>query len=55
MTEETLKEMKAKHPEADPPKLPSGTLPTAVRFDVELVRKKVEGFPTGSAERGLSF
>jgi hypothetical protein len=49
MTEETLKEMKAKHPEADPPKLPSGTLPTAVRFDVELVRKKVEGFTTGSA------
>jgi hypothetical protein len=41
--------MRAKHPEADPPKLPSGTLPSPVRFDVELVRKKVEGFPAGSA------
>ena len=49
MNEETLKEMKAKHPEASPPKLPSGEVPPPVRFDVELVRRKVEGFPAGSA------
>ena len=49
MSEETLKEMKAKHPEAGLPTVPSGPAPTAVRFDVELVRKKVDGFPTGSA------
>ena len=49
VSEETLKEMRAKHPEADMPGLPSGIVPAAVRFDVELVRKKVEGFPTGSA------
>lgn len=47
--EETLKEMKSKHPEAGLPVLPSGPLPDPVRFDKELVRKKVEGFPTGSA------
>src|SRR6185312_9080429 len=28
---------------------PSGSVPEAVRFDVDLVRNKVEGFPTGSA------
>jgi hypothetical protein len=49
VTEETLKEMKAKHPEALPPALPVGTLPDAVRFDSDLVRKKVDGFPAGSA------
>src|SRR5687767_4942055 len=49
VTEDTLKEMKAKHPEAELPKVPSGSAPSAVRFDVEVVRKKVEGFPTGSA------
>ena len=49
MNEKTLKEMRAKHPEADLPTLPSGSIPEAVHFDVDLVRKKVEGFPTGSA------
>jgi hypothetical protein len=49
MTKETLLEMKAKHPEAELPTIPSGSTPTAVRFDTELVRKKVNGFPTGSA------
>ena len=50
VTEETLKEMKSKHPEALPPTLPvSGLLPDAVRFDTDLVRKKVDGFPAGSA------
>ena len=42
-TEETLKEMKSKHPEAPLPVLPPGPLPDAVRFDKELVRKKVDG------------
>ena len=41
--------MKPKHPEAELPVLPSGPLPDPVRFDKVLVRKKVEGFPTGSA------
>ena len=49
MNEVTLKEMRTKHPEADLPKLTSGSIPQAVRFDVDLVRKKVEGFLTGSA------
>ena len=49
VTEETLKEMKAKHPEAVLPVVASGPSPDPVRFDVDLVRKKVEGFPTGSA------
>ena len=50
VTEETLKEMKSKHPEALPPTLPvGGLLPEAVRFDTDLVRKKVDGFPAGSA------
>ena len=49
MNADTLKEMQAKHPEAGMPALPSGPVPEAVRFDVDLVRKKVEGFPTGSA------
>ena len=48
-SEETLREMKSKHPEAELPVLPSGPLPDPVRFDKVLVRKKVEGFPTGSA------
>ena len=48
-TEQTLKEMKFKHPEALPPVRPAGPVPDAVRFDVDLVRKKVDGFPTGSA------
>ena len=38
MNADTLKEMRSKHPEAGLPTLPSGS-----------VRKKVEGFPTGSA------
>ena len=41
--------MKSKHPEALPPTLGTGSLPDAVRFDTELVRKKVDGFPAGSA------
>ena len=45
VTEETLKEMKSKHPGAMPPTLPVGTVPDAVRFDTELVCKKVDGFP----------
>ena len=49
MNADTLKEMRTKHPEADLPTLPSGSIPEAVRFDEDLVRKKVEGFPTGSA------
>ncbi len=49
MNEDTLKEMRTKHPEAALPTLPSGSIPEAVRFDVDLVLKKVEGFPTGSA------
>ena len=40
--------MKSKHPEALPPVRPAGPIPDAVRFDVDLVRKKVDGFPTGS-------
>ena len=59
VSEETLKEMRAKHPEADLPRLPSGIVPAAVRFDVELVRKKVEGFLLDLQlvlqVRGLSF
>jgi len=43
-SEETLREMKSKHPEAELPVLPSGPLPDPVRFDKVLVRKKVEGF-----------
>jgi hypothetical protein len=46
MNADTIKEMRTKHPEAALPKLPSGSVPEAVRFDVDLVRKKVEGFPT---------
>jgi len=49
VTEDSVKEMKSKHPEAPLPSLPSGPSPEPVRFDVELVRKKVDGFPTGSA------
>ena len=49
VTEQTLKEMKLKHPEAALPKLPSGPSPDPVKFDVDLVRRKVDGFPTGSA------
>jgi hypothetical protein len=49
VTEETLKEMKSKHPGAMLPTLPSGPVPDAVRFDADLVRKKVDGFPAGSA------
>ena len=39
MTKETLTEMKAKHPEAELPTVPSGSAPTAVRFDTELVQE----------------
>ena len=49
VTEQSLKEMKSKHPVAAPPTLPTGSLPDAVRFDADLVRKKVDGFPAGSA------
>ena len=49
VTEESLKEMKSKHPGAMPPTLPEGPLPDAVRFDADLVRQKVDGFPAGSA------
>ena len=50
VTEESLKEMKSKHPWALPPSLPSvSPPPEPVRFDTDLVRKKVDGFPTGSA------
>ena len=42
VTEESLKEMKSKHPEAMRPVLPAGPIP-------DLVRKKVDGFPAGSA------
>ena len=49
VTEDSIKEMKSKHPGALPPKLPSGVSPEPLRFDEDLVRQKVEGFPTGSA------
>src|SRR6478609_1946666 len=49
VTEEAVKEMKEKHPQAPKPTLPLGSLPDAVRFDPDFVRRKVEGFPTGSA------
>ena len=49
VTPETVREMELKHPEALPPHLPPGDVPDAVQFDEGLVRKKVEGFPTGSA------
>jgi len=39
MNTDTLKEMRAKHPEGDLPTLPSGPVPEAIRFDVDLVRK----------------
>jgi len=48
-SEESLRVMKSKHPEASPPLLPLGPRPEPVRFDKELVRMKVDGFPTGSA------
>ena len=41
--------MKEKHPQAPKPTLPLGSLPDAVRFEPDVVRRKVEGFPTGSA------
>ena len=41
--------MKDKHPQGPNPKLPDGPLPEALTTDPETVRKKVEGFPTGSA------
>jgi hypothetical protein len=49
VTEDAIKEMMDKHPKAAKPRLPEGPLPEALRFDPELVRRKVEGFPTGSA------
>jgi len=49
VTEEAVKEMKEKHPQAPKPTLPLGSLPDAVRFEPDVVRRKVEGFPTGSA------
>ena len=48
-TEKAVKEMRSKHPSASLPKLPEGPLPDPIVFDSDLVRKKVEGFPTGSA------
>ena len=49
VTEEAVKEMKEKHPEAPKPKLPGGPPPEALRFEPDVVRRKVEGFPAGSA------
>jgi hypothetical protein len=49
VSEASVAEMKLKHPEALPPTLPVGEVPDAVQFDELLVRKKLEGFPTGSA------
>ena len=49
VTDESIKEMKEKHPGAPKPKLPDGPVPDAVRFESDVVRRKVEGFPTGSA------
>jgi len=47
----SVKEMKSKHPEAARPVLPAAAhaSPAPLRFDDELVLKKVESFPTGSA------
>jgi hypothetical protein len=44
VTEDSIKEMLSQHPGALPPTLPSGTSPEPLRFDEDLVRKKVEGF-----------
>jgi len=49
VTEEAIKEMMEKHPKAPKPALPEGPLPEALRFEPEVVRRKVEGFPNGSA------
>ena len=51
ISEESIREMRLKHPIATPPKPPHfvGPAPDPIRFDPGLVRKKVEGFPTGSA------
>ena len=51
ISEDSIKEMRLKHPIATPPKPPHfvGPAPDPIRFDPGLVRKKVEGFPTGSA------
>jgi len=49
VTEEAIKEMMEKHPKAPKPRLPEGPLPEALRFEPEVVRRKVEGFPNGSA------
>ena len=55
VTEETLKEMKSKHPGAMLPTLPSGPVPDAVRFDADLVRKKIDGFPAAVLEGHLGM
>jgi hypothetical protein len=43
VSEEAIKEMTDKHPDAPKPKLPKGPLPEAVRFESDVVRRKVEG------------
>ena len=49
VTTKSMMEMKAKHPEAKTPTLPVGPAPPPLSFEEEVVRKKVESFPTGSA------
>jgi len=59
MNADTLKEMRTKHPEADLPTLPSGSLPEAVRFDVDLVSvqqllstEKAHGYAHAAESKG---
>lgn len=49
VNEESVEEMKSKHPEAATPGIPDGPAPAPLQFEEELVLKKVESFPTGSA------
>ena len=45
-SEAAVKEMQAKHPSAPAPKLPEMVeLPDPVRFDIDIVRKKILDFP----------
>jgi hypothetical protein len=49
VSSKSVAEMKAKHPEAAPPALPPGDDPEPIRVDEELVLKKIDSFPPGSA------
>ena len=49
ITRETVREMKAKHPEAPPPLVPPPFNEQLPRYEEDLVREKIESFPAGSA------